>query len=411
MSLHQNPTRDQALQQLAAFVPRAGRAYADRRNYDYGPSERSNVSTLSPYIRHRLITESEVVQSLLQAHSPLAAEKFIQEVCWRTYWKGWLEQRPDVWSNYLTEVSAQRERVLEDAGLATAVKSVTLGTTGIECFDAWAHELVQTGYLHNHARMWFASIWIFTLRLPWVLGAEFFLSHLLDGDPASNTLSWRWVAGLHTAGKTYLARADNIAEFTARRFEPARGELAPFASALCEAGMYERIALPTPARLERGTRAVLLVTEEDLSPESWLLAGVDVCGVALLNPGPHTGEANYSALVQAFKAGARADASKRATAHWSQPVVSIETVADLIPFAQQCGASAVVTTIIPVGYVRSQICGWASACAAGGVPLKEISRSWDRLLWPFAKAGFFQLKARIPAVLAELSLAPQGKLL
>jgi deoxyribodipyrimidine photo-lyase len=64
-------------------------------------------------------------------------------------------------------------------------------------------ELVETGYLHNHARMWFASIWIFTLRLPWELGADFFLRHLLDGDAASNTLSWRWVAGLHTKGKHY----------------------------------------------------------------------------------------------------------------------------------------------------------------------------------------------------------------
>lgn len=411
MSLHQHPTRDQALRQLAAFVPRAGRAYADRRNYDYGPSERSNVSALSPYIRHRLITESEVVEAVLQAHSPLAAEKFIQEVCWRTYWKGWLEQRPDVWSNYLTEVTAQRERVRNNTGLATAVASATQGTTGIGCFDAWACELVETAYMHNHARMWFASIWIFTLRLPWELGADFFLRHLLDGDPASNTLSWRWVAGLHTAGKTYLARADNIANFTGRRFEPARDELASSAVALDEVETYARVAMATPARLKPGTQAVLLVTEEDLSPESWRLAGVDVRGVAVLDPGPGHDVANYAPLVQAFKAGARADASARAASHWGRPVESIKTAADLIAFAQQCGASAVVTTIVPVGYVRSEICGWAPACAAGGVPLLEISRRWDSLLWPFAKAGFFQLKARIPAVLAELSLAPQGKLL
>ena len=61
--------------------------------------------------------------------------------------------------------------------------------TGIEGFDDWARELVDTGYMHNHARMWFASIWIFTLRLPWALGADFFLRHLLDADAASNTLS------------------------------------------------------------------------------------------------------------------------------------------------------------------------------------------------------------------------------
>ncbi|WP_238189582.1 FAD-binding domain-containing protein [Methylobacterium frigidaeris] len=69
--------------------------------------------------------------------------------------------------------------------------------------------------------MWFASIWIFSLRLPWELGAEFFLRRLLDGDPASNTLSWRWVAGLHTRGRPYLARRDNIRDFTEGRHDPA----------------------------------------------------------------------------------------------------------------------------------------------------------------------------------------------
>ncbi|BAU31831.1 deoxyribodipyrimidine photo-lyase [Microcella alkaliphila] len=68
--------------------------------------------------------------------------------------------------------------------------------------------------------MWFASIWIFTLRLPWQLGADVFLRNLLDGDPASNTLSWRWVAGLQTRGKTYQATADNIARFTDGRYRP-----------------------------------------------------------------------------------------------------------------------------------------------------------------------------------------------
>ncbi len=96
------------------------------------------------------------------------------------------------------------------------------GSTGIDCFDHWAQELADTGYLHNHARMWFASIWIFTLELPWQLGADFFLTRLLDADPAANTLSWRWVAGLHTPGKHYLARASNIEKFTLGRFNPHR---------------------------------------------------------------------------------------------------------------------------------------------------------------------------------------------
>jgi hypothetical protein len=66
--------------------------------------------------------------------------------------------------------------------------------------------------------MWFASIWIFTLGLPWQLGAQFFLEHLYDGDAASNTLSWKWVAGLQTKGKHYIARPDNIQKFTNGRY-------------------------------------------------------------------------------------------------------------------------------------------------------------------------------------------------
>ena len=145
-----------------------------------------------------------------------AAEKFVQEVFWRTYWKGWLEQNPEVWRRYRREVDELADRRPAPPGYEDALA----GRTGIEAMDAWARELIDTGYLHNHTRMWFASIWIFTLELPWQLGADFFYRHLLDGDAASNTLSWRWVAGLQTRGKTYLATASNIARYTDGRFSP-----------------------------------------------------------------------------------------------------------------------------------------------------------------------------------------------
>ncbi|MFM8820110.1 MAG: FAD-binding domain-containing protein, partial [Phenylobacterium sp.] len=207
------PTREAALERLARFVPRAGRDYAQGRNLDPGPGRPGAVSQLSPYLRHRVITEAEVVEAVLARHGPAEAEKFIQEVVWRTYWKGWLEMRPAVWTRFLEA----RDRVRDDfVGLKTLTEAEA-GRTGVEGFDDWARELVQTGYLHNHARMWFASIWIFTLRLPWALGADFFLRHLIDADPASNTLSWRWVAGLQTPGKTYLATRENIARFTEGR--------------------------------------------------------------------------------------------------------------------------------------------------------------------------------------------------
>jgi hypothetical protein len=114
--------------------------------------------------------------------------------------------------------------------------------------------------------MWFASIWIFTLRLPWALGAEFFRQHLLDADAASNTLSWRWVAGIQTPGKHYLARAENIARHTNGRFDP-RGELDEDAAPLDEPGPPPASPLPPADALPEGPVALLL-HEDDLHPES-----------------------------------------------------------------------------------------------------------------------------------------------
>ena len=168
------PQRSAALARLEAFVLHAGRRYASERNRDSGPGQRDNVSLLSPYLRHRVITEHEVLAAVLRQHSPQAAEKFIQEVFWRTYWKGWLQQRPQIWQAFLRERDADRARLEQSQDLRSALTAAEDGRTGIDGFDAWAWELVQTGYLHNHARMWFASIWIFTLRLPWTLGADFF---------------------------------------------------------------------------------------------------------------------------------------------------------------------------------------------------------------------------------------------
>ncbi|WP_410349501.1 FAD-binding domain-containing protein [Yoonia sp.] len=203
---------------LAAFTHRMGRRYANGRNTDHGPDEHTAVSVLSPYIRRRLVLESDAVAVALAAHGPHDAEKSVQEVIWRGYCKGWLECRPQVWDSYRDVLDADLAALDRDRRLRRDVDRAMVGQTGLTCFDAWAAELVDTGYLHNHARMWFASIWIFTLWLPWRLGADFFYRHLLDGDAASNTLGWRCVAGLHTRGKPYPADAQNIATFTAGRF-------------------------------------------------------------------------------------------------------------------------------------------------------------------------------------------------
>ena len=203
-----------ALNRLNNFVEKNLFEYSKLRNFDFGPEERSNISGLSPYITHGVINEIEVIEKSLSKFSFSKNEKFIQEVLWRTYWKGWLELRPNVWTDYLIELNKIREEFKDNKNYKNAIN----GKTNVECFNHWVTELKEYNYLHNHTRMWFASIWIFTLELPWQLGAEFFMQHLYDGDSASNTLGWRWVAGVQTQGKHYLASEWNIKKFTNNRF-------------------------------------------------------------------------------------------------------------------------------------------------------------------------------------------------
>ncbi|MDB9740473.1 DNA photolyase [Candidatus Pelagibacter ubique] len=208
-------SRAKAVDKLNTFVEQNLSDYSKLRNFDFGPSNRSNVSCLSPYITHGIINELEVINKSLKKFSFAKNEKFIQEVLWRVYWKGWLELRPDVWSDYLIELDKIKKEFKNNQSYLDA----TEGKTNIDCFNQWVIELKESNYLHNHTRMWFASIWIFTLELPWQLGAEFFMQHLYDGDAASNTLGWRWVAGIQTQGKHYLASEWNINKFTNNRFK------------------------------------------------------------------------------------------------------------------------------------------------------------------------------------------------
>jgi len=208
-------SRAKAIEKLNHFAENNLTDYSKLRNFDLGPEGRSNVSCLSPYITHGIISEKEIIKKSLDKFSFAKNEKFIQEVLWRTYWKGWLELRPNVWNDYLIELKKIREDFKDNKEYLNAIE----GKTNIECFNYWVNELKENNYLHNHTRMWFASIWIFTLELPWQLGAEFFMQHLYDGDAASNTLGWRWVAGIQTQGKHYLASEWNIKKFTNNRFQ------------------------------------------------------------------------------------------------------------------------------------------------------------------------------------------------
>ena len=390
-------TRNAALSRLTQFAPRAGHAYASGRNIDPGPEQAGAVSKLSPYLRYRMLTEQEVVGAALGQHSLQAAEKYVQEVLWRTYWKGWLEMRPSVWTQYQQE----RDRQLDSFPNARAIRSAEAGETGIEGFDDWARELVQTGYLHNHARMWFASIWIFTLRLPWALGADFFLRHLVDADAASNTLSWRWVAGLQTAGKTYLATADNIARFTNGRFVP-KG-LATIATMPADVATPALRPLPHAAFFDAHKPAYLLVTPEDMHPESVFGAPAKIIGASILvDP-----ETLWGDNARAFVAATTNDVTDRVGNAFKCPTTLLGNLdaAVLIAQARTAGAEQIVTSYAPTGPIADALCRTAPILATEGVPLVQVRRAWDENFWPHATKGFFPFKENIPKILKEMGLS------
>tara|TARA_B100001250_G_scaffold378795_1_gene368915 strand:- start:571 stop:1716 length:1146 start_codon:yes stop_codon:yes gene_type:complete len=209
------PSRDFAVKKIDNFIENNLNQYSKLRNFDFGPDKRSNVSCISPYVTHGILTEIEIIKKVLKKSSFIKNEKFIQEILWRNYWKGWLELRPSVWSDYLLNLKKKKLELKNNKNYLNAIE----GKTNIDCFNKWLFELKEFNYLHNHARMWFASIWIFTLNLPWELGAELFMKHLFDGDSASNTLGWRWVAGIQTKGKHYLVTEWNIKKFSNNRFD------------------------------------------------------------------------------------------------------------------------------------------------------------------------------------------------
>lgn len=386
------PTRKAALARLAAFVPHAGRDYASGRNVDRGPLDRSNVSALSPYIRRRMITEEEVVRAVLAQHSFQAAEKFVQEVAWRTYWKGWLEMRPDMLARYQVELAAVELSLAGNSALNRRYQKAVESRSGIDCFDVWVDELLTHGWLHNHARMWFASIWIFTLGLPWQLGAAFFEQHLLDADPASNTLSWRWVGGLHTRGKHYVARAENIEMNTLGRFNPA-GQLNERASALPEDALPPPAMMPQLDRPKHDKTVALILTEEDLHPESWTL-DAEVAAVAVL---PSAKRADDDSPAAEFSRGALDDAADRAQAYFGVAVETVEAD-DLANWAKRHTVRQLVTGYAPAGAVSAQLSAAEMVLNAEGLELVHLTRDWDRKLWPLATAGFFKLKTKLPDI-------------
>lgn len=384
-------TREEALKRLENFIPKAA-AYTAERNYDR-PGH-SAVSRLSPYHSRRLLGEWETVAAVRAQHKWQSVIPFVQEVNWRTYWKGWLEMRPSIWEDYRLEVHALTSRA--DRELQSSLQTAFQGNTGIEPFDHWVRELIDTGYLHNHARMWFASIWIFTLKLPWQLGADFFLRHLLDGDAASNTLSWRWVAGLQTAGKHYLARAENIAKFTDGRFDP-RGQLNEQASAIVPSSPLPAAqsleGLETkPPTLSADERLGLLLHTEDCLPEQSPLENLPFISVAAGINSDCEHRYGLSKLVRDFNKVSLDDTLNRASSHFGCPAFGINPenwVSSICEWTSQEKLTRLFVLAPAIGPAKESLDELERHLP---IPLSRIHRKWDADYWPFATAGYFKFR-------------------
>ena len=378
---------------LERFLPRAGLDYARARNFDYGLERRDNVSMLSPWVRLRVIPEWELVATVLQQHSVSEAAKFIDEVCWRTYWKGWLSRRPTVWQDYCAELAAEQASLPEQSRYHAIVSA----TSGIDCMDAWTRELLDTGYLHNHARMWYASIWIHTLKLPWSLGADFFFRYLLDGDPASNTLSWRWVAGLHTEGKTYLATADNIQQYSDGRFNPQ----IQFATVPADVSRSSRNPLAAPhqtlAPLPDSDRVGLLLHEDDLSARNWLGEQVTGHATAGFIPQQCYQTQRIAQSVFDFRHNCLRDALDGSGEVYTQ-------IDSVVAWAEQANITVLLMAEPSIGIWNQVLPELQQALRNKDIQLVCQRYWWDDHFYPHAQAGFFRFKKAIPAAIEQLAV-------
>ena len=118
-------SREKAIDKLNQFVEKNLSDYSKLRNFDFGPDKRDNVSCLSPYVTHGVLNEIEIIKKSLEKFSFSKNEKFIQEVLWRTYWKGWLELRPNVWTDYLLSLNSIREKFVDNEEYLNAIEGNT----------------------------------------------------------------------------------------------------------------------------------------------------------------------------------------------------------------------------------------------------------------------------------------------
>lgn len=385
------PSKNAALDRVNQYVSEKLIHYQSKRNHDFGGVDANYVSYLSPYLRHRVITEEYVIKQALSLYPFNKIEKFIQEILWRTYWKGWLQLRPKVWGDY--------KRDLEKIKLNHNLNDILEYKTDIECFNDWTKELIENNYLHNHVRMWYASIWIHTLKLPWQLGADFFMKYLFDGDPASNTLSWRWVAGLQTRDKSYLATKSNIHKFTGGRCSLKDHALATLP--------VNHTFLDYPPNsmkfnemidIEWDENTGLLITCEDLDLETATDIVFPVQHAYMLVATPEENGV-YSNSVLNFKKELCLDVVNNINKKIHS--VSNSDEIDLVSWIQENKLKKIVTLSTPVGYINDYLNGKKNEMKDYSVEFVKIFREYDMKFWNFANKGFFNFFQKAKTKLAN----------
>ena len=372
-------SRSSALNKLNSFIENDILNYNSKRNFDFGIKNRNNVSCLSPYITHRLITEYETVKKVLLKHPFQKVDKFIQEIFWRIYWKGWLELRPKVWSDFTGDLKG----INEDDNYKKAIN----GETQIKCFNDWVEELKENNYLHNHTRMWFASIWIFTLNLPWQKGAEFFIKNLLDGDAASNTLSWRWVAGLQTKGKHYVAQSWNINKFTNNKYQDVK--LNEKVSPLADVRDYK--ITPLSLNFEDNSNENLIVFENELNLENRKLK--DYKNIYLILLSNDVRKIKLEKRVFEFKLKMINDQKKRFNQIQIYDETKFQTLIEKVKYFD------VIYPCIGENYSYLN-----NIEKTRNLKLNFILRDEDRFSWQFSNKGFFNFKNNIPKIITSFNL-------
>ena len=350
--------------------------YGSLRNYDYGPQEINYVSKISPFISHRVLLEYQIIKDIKSKYKSNLVNKFIEEVYWRIYWKGVLENKPCIWQNFINKKIIN----YDFNNYTMAIK----GETKLTYFNSWVKELKKYNYLHNHTRMWFASTWIFNLGLPWELGARFFFKYLYDGDAASNLLSWRWVGGLQTKGKRYMFSPQNLKKFSNGRFcvENISNQdilLEDDFELICSNDIYK-------SNMKKSSN-YLIMFENDLHEKSLKNIISKFKKVFLIYLDIKHRNIEISDSVAQFKQDLRNEFSSKFS--------NIEIISSLELTDKLKGISSLDLIYPSIGDNFEFIKQFQ---VNNNLMLKILVRPADLYAWKFAKRGFFKFKENIPAI-------------